>query len=158
MPRLTYESLLWGEQPTRTRRLSWTSESPAKKIGQIRRIGYASVKGGSKTYTHDFERLDGRYPYLLRVGSGPVKTFPLPEAKDRLLVLGRVLDIELVDGRFAVFDRCYVCAYPGETGYVNGSPLVLAFDGTPTHAIELRETGVLKRRIFPFVTPHGIEG
>lgn len=158
MPRLTYEALLWGEQPTRTRKLSWTSDVPAKRLGQIARIGYASVKGGAKTYSHEFEKLDGRRPYLLKIGPGKHRTFALPEGKDRLLVLGRVLDIHLTDGRFAVFDRCYVCAFPGETGYVNGSPVILAFDGMPTHAIEIRETGVLKRRVFPFVTEHGIEG
>lgn len=151
MLRLDYETQHWGTPPNDVVDMVWPSSMPASSMGEVRSIAYATDKGGdAAVFEHVFEFHDGWRTNLLRVGRGKLRT---PRVGKRLVALGRVIDIKLASGRVLHPTLLWVATIP-ETRR-NGGPVILASRHTVPIALEHR---VIDRELFPYVTPHGIEG
>lgn len=146
---MRYEQLHWGTQPTGIETMRWLGEVPAVAVGELAAISYASVKASEPTiYRHEFEPHEGRLPRLLEHRPGGRLRTPSLDAGDKV-ELGRVIDLELVDGRRVATPFLRVVT-DGDHGHV-----ILASRFDPIYAIEHRGSG---RGMRPFVTARGIEG
>lgn len=99
MPRLTYESLHWGTPPTRNGDVAALT-GPAAPVGEIVAVSYATIKDGKPgVYEHKFSEHAGRRPFLLKKKKGAPRIRNRAALPDDLLAIGRLVDIELEDGR-----------------------------------------------------------
>ena len=143
--RLSYEALHWGDAPTSVEELL-VPTGRGSRIAPLSAISYITSKEGEGTvFRHTFEETDGRLPDLLLVdGKGSVR---LPAASSRLIALGRVIDLELADGRRVYTPYLWVVTTYADAG--NGGPVLLASRFAPEYAIEHRKGN-------PHIREHGI--
>ena len=151
MKRLDYETIHWGTQPRFVEELLVPSGN-GDPIGELEAISYVTVKNGEPTvYRHDFEKFDGRFPYLLegsRKGKGEV-AFPKPSSD--LIAMGRVIDLELLDfdGNKRRIYTPFLWVVTTKAPASKGGPVLLASRFPPMHAIEHRKGN-------PHIKEHGI--
>lgn len=143
--RLTYEALHWGDAPTGVEELL-VPTGRGKAVAPLVAISYITSKEGKGTvFRHTFEEEDGRLPNLLLVD--PAGRVPLPKASSRLIALGRVIDLELGDGRRVYTPGLWVVTTYADAA--NGGPVLLASRYGPEYAIEHRNGK-------PYIREHGI--
>ncbi|MFT4704629.1 MAG: hypothetical protein ACI81R_002336 [Bradymonadia bacterium] len=154
--RLSYRDLHWGATPTGHVGLAYPSGDRATVDGELVAISYVATKGPNKrpqVFRHAFEPFEGRRAHLLRATPGSVRTPAL--ASPPAIALGRVVDLELADGR-VVCPIDYWIVTESVPAATNGGTVVLACTYGPELAIEHRSDTA--GRQFPYITAHGIEG
>ena len=143
--RLSYEALHWGDEPTGVEELL-VPKGKGRPVAPLVAISYITSKEGKGTvFRHTFDETDGRLPNLLLVD--PAGRVPLPKPSSRLIALGRVIDLELANGR-----RVYTPSLWVVTTYADastGGPVLLASRYGPEYAIEHRGGN-------PHIREHGI--
>lgn len=146
MSRVTYEDLHWGKKPARGEIDVKQVVGPTKVVGEIKAVSYASDKGErGKIYRHEFERHDGRGPYLLiEADDGADDVIRIENPTPVAHELGRVVDFELTDGRRLVVGGAFLGANPDD-----GTLVVVSERGVP-YQIEQRADA-------HFVSERGVE-
>jgi hypothetical protein len=144
--RIDYEALHWGDQPQAVEDLL-VPQGYGKPVTEVEAISYVTSKEGKvAVFRHDFSQQDGRYPYLLEATPGRT-AYALPKASSRLVALGRVIDLELADGRVIYTPFLWVVTTFADDS--TGGPVLLASRFAPIYAIEHRNGK-------PHVKSHGI--
>jgi len=144
--KLTYEDLHWGKKPPRGEVNVKQIVGPTKIVGEIAAVSYAADKGeASKIYRHEFEKHDGRGPYLLAEADDGAEEIRIENPAPVSHELGRVVDFELTDGRrFVLGGGAFLGADPD-----TGALTIVSERGVP-YQIENRPNG-------HFVTERGVE-
>lgn len=150
----TYQAIRWGTQPQEERTMRLPRGTRGVPVAELSAISYLSVKNGKPdVYRHEFDKVDGRGPYLLEVSRNGTHSFPKSPAETASL--GAVIDLEAVDpetGETVVIFTpfLFVCTTP-DALTTRGGPVLLACPYGADYAIE-------SRRNQPFVREHGIIG
>lgn len=122
-------------------------------VAELVAISYLAVKAGKpEVFRHEFDRLDGRGPYLLESGKGSSRH---PAAVADMICLGEVIDLEAVDpdggdNLFIATPFYFVCSTADALSDAGG-PVILASPFGADFAIEVR-------RNQPYIREHGIIG
>lgn len=143
----TFQRLHWGVEASHDV-IDRVVSGLLRRGRPLRALSYRSHKGRHaepETYRHEFDRIDGRGPYLLGPFDGEPVEVAAPNVAE-LAVLGRLIDLEHDDGSRAVIEGGPLVAVAGPLG----RSATLVFVGVP-YALEHRPQG-------PYVTAHGIEG
>jgi len=150
--RLSYETIHWGTQPRFVEELL-VPKGRGEAVGELEAISYVTVKKGDPTvYRHEFERFDGRLPYLLEGRTDGKGSFAFPRPSSDLIAMGRVVDMELIDPETGEKRRIYTPFLWVVTTKADpkvGGPVLLASRFAPIHAIEHRNGN-------PHIKEHGI--
>jgi len=164
-PRDAYEYLHWGDGPTGEESVKVVNSEYGVPVAYVKACSYTTKKGGeAATYRHVFAKVDGKYPALIeglkkgRVrnwNKGHKKIYQLINGQD-VIAIGRLIDLELDDGRVVLTPFMWVCtttevfkrhAKGGRSA--TGGPVLFASRFDVPYALEQR-AGV------PYVTEHGI--
>lgn len=138
---MDYEDLHWGDEANRQTAMK-AATGRASKIEELKACSYVARKGGkAQIFRHEFRQVDGRGPYLLKVGTGSYEVEGPPV---ETISIGRAIDFETIDERVLLGAGCFfVTDADGEAVYLVSTESV-------SYAIEQRLDG-------PFVTERGIE-
>lgn len=151
---LSWRKLHWGESPVAEIDVAWPSNEPAEAVAEVRACSYLTSKegDGGSVYRHEFSRVDGRWPFLLRLA--PRGSWSTPKLPKRIVALGYAIDLELADGSLVVPTHHIIVTSvtAGSTGHPVG--IAALHPHLPVWAIECRTKA---GRYVPHVTPHGIE-
>jgi len=137
---LSFTGLHWGDRPRRRFR-GQVYTGPARSIGAIKALSYATRKDGRATvWRHQFHPPG---PDLLTADpAGSERATPPPQDT---IEVGRLVDVELADGRRVIYGMAHVVTSKA------GSALWIVSEHAPTLAITTRDVDYQ-------VTVRGIEG
>lgn len=159
-----YRYLHWGDDPTGIEDVRVVNSPFGVPVGRVKACSYTTIKGGEPaTFRHVFAKVRGKYPALLEgleKGSTPdfrrhKKISTLFDGQD-VIAIGRLIDLELEDGRVVLTPFMWVCTTLEcfkrdlkRTPNRSGGPVLFASRFDVPYAIEHRAG-------CPYVTEHGI--
>lgn len=164
-PNDAYEYLHWGTPPTGNEDVKVVNSDYGTPVAHVKACSYTTNKGGeANTYRHQFAKVAGEYPALLEANPrgrkrnwnrGHKKIHQLINGQD-VIAIGRLIDLELEDGRVVLTPFLWVCTttevfkrHMKRGRAKTGGPVLLASRFEVPYAIEHRQG-------CPYVTEHGI--
>ncbi len=152
--KLDYTDIHWSTPSRLTRTLVWANRGRCRLGPEIVAISYYTRKDDEETaFRHEFERHGKRRARI--AWTDPAGTHVTPAAPKHLIFMGRIIDVELSDRQRLRCWNLFACSSTS-SAFNNGNPLfIAAFGRQPEFAVEHWTVG---DSIFPYVTPHGIEG
>ena len=137
---LSFSSLHWGSHPTRTTDLQ-AYVGPAQSIGTIKAISYVTIKDDKPDiYRHVF---GSPKPKLLKASSSG--EYRSPKVPSNTIELGRLVDLELVDGRRIILGltRVVTTASGSEVWLVSSQKIPFAIEHTAKSIPVVTDAGIV---------------